>query len=193
MKRRIRWIILGLLAALIAGCSTQERYEPNWSSLRQHDTPRWLRDGKFGIYTHWGPYAVHGQGPNGTWYSHEVYMDEEGWQRKHFEETFGKLTPNYGYKDLIPMFAAEKFDADEWPPNQEFTDEWYGKIIEVIDNYDPDFIWFDFGLDFMHDSYTKSFLAYYYNKSLTDGDEVVVTFKGHDLPPGVGLVDFELG
>ncbi len=273
-------------------CAPQETksYEETWSSLRKYPIPQWLRDGKFGIYTHWGPYAVHGQGPNGTWYSFAVY-EEDGWQRKHFEENFGKLTPDFGYKDLIPMFTGENFDAEEWadlfersgarfagpvaehhdgfamwdtkysewnaakmgpkrdivgelekaikakdmkyvtafhhaanwfffptadkkfdtgnpkysglyggyrdpgewPPNQEFTDEWYGKIIEVIDNYDPDFIWFDFGLDFMPDTYIKRFLAYYYNNSVAHGDQVVVTYKGHDLPPGVGLMDLELG
>jgi len=265
-------------------------YEANWSSLKDYPVPQWLRDGKFGIYTHWGPYAVHGQGPNGTWYSFAVY-EEDGWQRKHFEENYGDLTPDYGYKDLIPMFTGENFDADEWadlfkrsgarfagpvaehhdgfamwdskysdwnaakmgpkrdivgelekaikardmkyvtafhhaanwfffptwnkefdtgnpkyaglygpyhdrnewPPNEEFTDEWYGKIIEVIDNYDPDFIWFDFGLDFMPEMRIKDFLAYFYNKSVAEQDQVVVTYKGHDLPPGVGLMDLELG
>jgi alpha-L-fucosidase len=29
-------------------------------------------------------------------------------------KTFGKLTPDFGYKDLIPKFTAEKFNADEW-------------------------------------------------------------------------------
>ncbi len=43
--------------------------------------------------------------------------------------------------------------------NQEFLDEWYGKIIEVIDNYSPDFIWFDFALDSIPEGYVKDFLA----------------------------------
>ena len=31
-------------------------------------------------------------------------------------------------------------------PTKDFLDEWEGKMREVIDKYDPDFIWFDFGL-----------------------------------------------
>lgn len=49
--------------------SAQNVYEPTWNSLKKINTPQWLRDGKFGIYTHWGVYSVPAQGPNGTWYA----------------------------------------------------------------------------------------------------------------------------
>jgi alpha-L-fucosidase len=77
--------------------------------------------------------------------------------------------------------------------NQEFLDEWYGKIIEVIDNYSPDFIWFDFALDEIPEGYVKDFLAYYYNHAAQADKEVVVTYKGHDIVPGTGVRDLELG
>ena len=32
----------------------------------------------------------------------------------NFYEKYGKLTPEFGYKDLIPKFTAEKFNAEEW-------------------------------------------------------------------------------
>jgi alpha-L-fucosidase len=78
-------------------------------------------------------------------------------------------------------------------PNEEFLEEWHGKIIEVIDKYDPDLIWFDFGLDLIQERYVKNFLVHYFNKASQNGKEVEVTYKDHDLPPGVGLVDLELG
>ena len=43
------------------------QYEPTWESLMRHQTPQWLRDGKFGIYTHWGIYSVPAFGGNATW------------------------------------------------------------------------------------------------------------------------------
>jgi len=46
-------------------------------------------------------------------------------------------------------------------PTKEFLDKWQGKILEVIDNYDPDLIWFDFGLELVHESYKTDVLAYY--------------------------------
>ena len=78
-------------------------------------------------------------------------------------------------------------------PNKAFLDQWEGKIIEVIDKYDPDFIWFDFGLRLVTDSYKQEVLAYYYNKAAANNKDVVVTYKSHDLPPGAGLLDLELG
>jgi len=33
-------------------------FQPSWNSLRGIPVPQWLRDGKFGIYTHWGVYSV---------------------------------------------------------------------------------------------------------------------------------------
>ncbi|MEA1876508.1 MAG: alpha-L-fucosidase, partial [Bacteroidota bacterium] len=78
-------------------------------------------------------------------------------------------------------------------PNKEFLDEWYGKLIEVVDKYDPDFMWFDFALDRIREDYVKNYVAYYYNKAIERGKDVVISYKGHDLPPGVALLDHELG
>ena len=285
-------LILSVLQLTIcAQAQTKEKttYLPTWNSLKNWHTPQWLRDGKFGIYTHWGIYAVPAQGPNATWYANSVYTDPDGPQRKHHEATYGPLD-KFGYKDFIPMFTGEKFNADEWAdlfrkagarfagpvaehhdgfamwdtkwdeynaarmgpkrdvvgelamaikkngmkfvtafhhaenwfyfptwdkrydsgdpkysglygpihekgalPDKAFLDQWKGKIIEVIDKYDPDFIWFDFGLELITDSYKEDFLAYYYNNAVKHNKEVVVTYKNNDLPPGAGLLDLELG
>ena len=92
-----------------------KKYTPDWESLRNHQTPKWLQDDKFGIYTHWGPYSVPACGPNGTWYPHNMYRpgNGKGDQAEFHEQNFGPAS-EFGYKDFIPMFTAEKFDADEW-------------------------------------------------------------------------------
>jgi alpha-L-fucosidase len=267
----------------------QNLYEPIWNSLKNHSTPQWLKDGKFGIYTHWGIYSVPAQGPNCTWYAHNFYVNPDGPERKYQEATYGPLD-KFGYKDFIPMFTGEKFNADEWAdlfqkagarfagpvaehhdgfamwdtkwdeynaakmgpkrdvvgelavaikkrnmkfitafhhaanwfyfptwdkrydcgdprysglygpihekgalPDKAFLDQWEGKIIEVIDKYKPDFIWFDFDLELIPDYYKEHMLAYFYNKAAEENKEVVVSYKWHDLPPGAGLLDLELG
>ncbi len=82
-------------------------------------------------------------------------------------------------------------------PDAEYLDRWLGKLVEVVENYEPDLIWFDFGLGRIMESYRKRFLAYYYNKSVEWGRDVVVTFKEFDsiyhLPPGAGVNDLEVG
>lgn len=114
------WVV-GFVLFVCVLCGTQPAraaagpFEPTWESLRKHkQLPDWLRDGKFGIYTHWGVYAVHAHGENTTWYAHRAYMDGNSEARAHFERTFGPLG-QVGYKDLIPRFTAENFDAGEGP------------------------------------------------------------------------------
>jgi alpha-L-fucosidase len=87
-------------------------YRPTWNSLREHTTPKWFRDAKFGIYTHWGPYSVAACGPNVTWYPYYMYR-EGAPQHAYHVATFGPVA-EFGYKDFIPMFTAERFDPGEW-------------------------------------------------------------------------------
>ena len=96
------------------------------------------------------------------------------------------------YRDLYtgPHGAAER--PDEW-----FPDRWEGKLYKVVDGYQPDLIWFDFGLGFIREQRRKRFLAYYYNKEREWGRGVVVTFKEiptgwFNLPPMTGVADLEL-
>jgi alpha-L-fucosidase len=78
-------------------------------------------------------------------------------------------------------------------PREEFLELWQGKIIEVIDNYEPDMIWFESDLYMIPDRYVTELLAYYFNKADERGKEVMVTYKETGLPPEIGVEDFELG
>jgi len=85
-------------------------YKPSWESLKEnYKTPEWLMDAKFGIFIHYGPYTVAAYASE--WYSRHMYSNA-GVQKWHVEH-FGPVD-KFGYKDLIPLFTAEKFDPDEW-------------------------------------------------------------------------------
>ena len=86
------------------------KYKDNWESLSSHPTPKWFRDGKFGIFIHWGIYSVPAYG--NEWYSRNMYLKDSE-EFKHHIETYGPQK-DFGYKDFIPMFNAEKFNAEEW-------------------------------------------------------------------------------
>ena len=49
------------LAISTASVATEPN-EPNWDSLSQQEIPQWLKDAKFGVYTHWGVYSVPAHG-----------------------------------------------------------------------------------------------------------------------------------
>ena len=86
------------------------KYEPTWESLRQYRIPEWYIDAKFGIFIHWGPYCVPAFG--NEWYPRRMYLQDDP-AFEHHRRTYGEHT-EFGYKDFIPMFRAEHFDADEW-------------------------------------------------------------------------------
>jgi alpha-L-fucosidase len=87
-------------------------FEPTWESLERYECPEWFQDAKFGIYAHWGPYSAAQGDRNTDWYSRNMYRPGHPNHEFHVEN-FGPIS-EFGYKDLIPLFTAEKFDADEW-------------------------------------------------------------------------------
>ena len=88
-----------------------EVFKPDSASIADHcRVPEWFRDAKFGIFIHWGLYAV--PAFYNEWYASRMY-DVGSESYKHHIETYGKQT-EFGYKDFIPMLKAEKFDANEW-------------------------------------------------------------------------------
>lgn len=88
----------------------QDRFQPTWESLKRHETPDWFRDAKFGIFIHWGVYSVPAFGSE--WYPRNLYQKNSKEYNHHIEK-YGAPT-RFGYKDFIPLFRAEKFNADEW-------------------------------------------------------------------------------
>ena len=88
----------------------QGPFQPNWDSLKAYQVPEWYQDAKFGIFIHWGVYSV--PAFDNEWYPRNMYLvDNPVYQ--HHVETYGPQS-KFGYKDFIPMFKAENFDADRW-------------------------------------------------------------------------------
>jgi alpha-L-fucosidase len=83
--------------------------------------------------------------------------------------------------------------ADDVMPDEAYHDRWRDQLIEVVEQYSPDLIWFDFCLKFIRDDYKRKFLSYLYNRAAARGQDVGVPFKNHDLPPGAGIYDLESG
>ena len=86
------------------------KYKDNWQSLSGHKTPDWYYRGKFGIFIHWGIYSVPGFG--NEWYSRNMY-NKESREYYHHLRVYGKQS-KFGYKDFIPNFTGEKFNAEDW-------------------------------------------------------------------------------
>ncbi|MFN8528873.1 MAG: alpha-L-fucosidase [Anaerolineae bacterium] len=85
-------------------------FEPNWQSLSQFSTPRWYEDAKFGIFIHWGVFSV--PAFDNEWYSRNMYLQGSR-AYEHHRAQWGDQTV-FGYKDFIPLFTADRFDANAW-------------------------------------------------------------------------------
>jgi alpha-L-fucosidase len=94
-------------------------FKPTDESLKQFKTPDWFRDAKFGIWAHWGPQAVPRQG---DWYARQLYVSDELDNKTGLHKPakdyldhlkrYGHPSKS-GYKDIIPMWKAEKWNPDE--------------------------------------------------------------------------------
>ena len=80
---------------------------PSAESLKQYKYPDWFRDAKFGIWAHWGPQAVP---MDGDWYARQMYEQGHPQYKDHLEH-YGHPS-KFGYKDIIPLWKAEKWDPD---------------------------------------------------------------------------------
>lgn len=273
-------------------------FRPDWASLKGYTSPSWYDDAKFGIFIHWGVYSVPAFGSE--WYSRNMY--QKGTKEfAHHVATYGPQS-RFGYKDFVPMFKAEHFDADAWaslfreagaryvvpvaehhdgfamydsrlsdwtavkkgpkrdvigllakavrgqgmhfgvsshraehdwffdggrhvdsdvndPANAElygpavdhlskhdenladdwtyvsqaWLDDWLARTAELIDDYHPDLIYFDWWIG--HPTFRNTLptlLSYYYNDG-AKRDGVVVNYKLGDFPEGAGTLDIERG
>ncbi|ONI43531.1 hypothetical protein AN641_09705 [Candidatus Epulonipiscioides gigas] len=86
---------------------TQGSFDTSVESLQKFKCPEWFRNAKLGFWSHWGPQCV----PMfGDWYARNMYI-EGHIQYKYHLEHYGHPS-EFGYKDIVPLWKAEKFDPD---------------------------------------------------------------------------------
>ena len=62
-------------------------FQASWESLEKYTVPDWYLDAKFGIFIHWGVYAVPAFGSE--WYPRNMYQQGS----KEFEHHVATKTP----------------------------------------------------------------------------------------------------
>ncbi len=97
-----------LLACMLALSAQAPHFTNTWDSLKQFKAPEWYRDAKFGIWAHWGPQSVPMEG---DWYARQMYQQGTGDYDDHLK--WAGHPSKFGYKDLIPLWKAEKWDPEK--------------------------------------------------------------------------------
>ena len=126
-NNRIQFVLAFAFLFLTANAQMEKlpiaegKFKGTDESLKQYEYPAWFRDAKFGIWAHWGPQAV----PGSDWYARKMYEGPYHLDRKtkkpveNPEKDYVDHLKNYGhpsefgYKDIIPLWKAEKWNPEE--------------------------------------------------------------------------------
>ena len=114
-----------------------QTYTPTWESLDSRPVPQWYKDAKFGIFIHWGVYAVPAYSPKGSyaeWYQNRLRSGDSA-TIKYQKAKFG----NTPYYDFAKQFKAELFNPDEWANLFEQSDAKY--IVLTSKHHDGFCLW----------------------------------------------------
>ena len=103
----------------IAKAAEAGPFQATDESLKQYRCPEWFRDAKFGIWAHWGPHSVP---QTDSWYGMHMYEHDNvrDWHGKPADQTAANKyhlehyghPSKFGYKDIIPLWKAEKWDPE---------------------------------------------------------------------------------
>jgi len=100
LMRKIRLRRCGIAVLTVLLCLV-----PSLAQGEAPDRTEWWREAKFGMFIHWGLYAV----PAGEWKAGEISEHPYSeWIMYHLK------IPVAEYEQLAPQFNPVKFDADEW-------------------------------------------------------------------------------
>ena len=107
-RKLMSFSITGLIFLVsISSPSLAQKFDSSWESLQQYQCPEWFRDAKLGIFLHWGPHSVPAKD---DWYGRNMYTESHQTYKHHVKQ-YGHPS-KFGFKDFIPLWKAEKFDAD---------------------------------------------------------------------------------
>ena len=114
--------------------SSEGPFKPEDQSLKQYTCPEWFRDAKLGFWAHWGPQAVPRQG---DWYARLMYQEGSPDYKYHLAH-YGHPS-EFGYKDIIPLWKAEKWDPEKLMALYKKTGAKY--FVSMGSHHDNFFLW----------------------------------------------------
>lgn len=111
-------IFLFLIVMSIFSVASAQQYQANWASLNTRKIPAWFNQDKFGIFIHWGVYAVPAYAPvmpnsgysYSEWYWHRLPEKQKDFIAFH-NANYGS---DFSYPQFEKQFKAELFNPDQW-------------------------------------------------------------------------------
>jgi len=117
---------------------------------------------------------------------HDSIPSEEGGEKYRFSHYpfFTGMPPSSEDESLKYLYG--NLPEDIW-----LEEVWLEKLKEVVDQYQPDIMWFDYVLDEIPETTRLEYCSYYLNEAQKWGEEVVIVRKQDDLPLSFSVDDLE--
>ena len=134
--------------------------------------------------------------------SHRAFNWKYYVRRPQFDSADPQFAGLYGR----PMPFLFKDNAHDYkqrfePQDEQFKDDWLARTCELVDRFDPDLVWFDFGITASQDTtydenhyspYLQRFAAYYYNTRTKSGRDIgIINYKWQAFPEEAAVLDLE--
>lgn len=109
----------------------------------------------------------------------------------------GMVEP-YGFRDEHYSGTKDQnilsHDIYSVQATKEHLDNWLARTCELVDNYKPKVVWFDWWIQNLgFKPYLKKFAAYYYNRAKQWGEEVSINYKFEAFAYSTAVFDIERG
>jgi alpha-L-fucosidase len=146
--------------------------------------------------------AVRAEGMHLGVSSHRAFNWAYFGRREDFDTVDPKNFGLYG-RDLDYLYGDgfRDYKKNHWPPHdEEFKDDWLARTCELVDKYQPDLVWFDFGIapswveaydENPFAGHLQRFSAYYYNRAAEKGGSAIINYKFHAFPEKAAVLDLE--
>jgi len=116
--------------------------------------------------------------------------------KPEFEEFYGRAIPELFEPD------ADNYKKNYPPIMEEFKEEWLTRTAELVTRFNPDLVWFDFGIgpnktegvtykDQPFVDHLRRFSAFYYNHAAKRGGEAIINYKWTAFPEKAAVLDLE--
>lgn len=133
----------------------------------------------------------------GLWFCTSNHRAEHWWFMSHGKEFKSDIHEPLKRGDFYWPAMPEPDNQDLFSkpyPSKEYLEDWLLRNCELVKNYQPSLLYFDWWIQ--HEAfklYLKEFAAYYYNLGRKWNKEVAICYKQDGMAFGTGLLDFERG
>lgn len=113
-------------------------------------------------------------------------------QDPRYDDLYGPAQPGVFYGQAQPAPATN-------PPDKAFLDDWMARLVELVERYQPQLVYFDWWIEQpAFRPYLSRFAAYYYNRAAQWSRRAVINYKqgeleGETFAEGSAVYDIERG